>query len=134
MVISSSHRFTFRTRATPEEVWSALTCPVTSRQYLHDMSLVSEWEPGSPVELHGPDGHSATGEVVAAARPHRLSFALEQGTAPCRIIGWDLRAHPDGTVVRLTVDDVDGDSEEEVEDVWLPILTALQSVLDPVRP
>ena len=132
MVISSSHRFTFHTRATPEEVWSALTCPVASRQYLHDMSLVSAWEPGSPVELRGPDDHVATGEVVTAVRPRRLSFALEQGTASCRIMDWDLRAHPDGTVVRLTVDDVDGDSEEEVEDVWLPVLTALQSVLDAV--
>ena len=134
MGFSTSHRFSFHTGATPDEVWSVLTCPVTSRRYLHDLSLVSEWQQGSLVELRGADGHSATGEVVAAVRPHRLSFALEQGTAPCRIIGWDIRAHPDGTVVRLTVDDVDGDSEEEVEDVWLPILTALQSVLDPARP
>ena len=38
--------------------------------------------------------------------------------------------HPMGTVVRLSVDDVDGDCEEEVEDVWLQVVAALQTLLD----
>ncbi len=32
--------------------------------------------------------------------------------------------------MRLTVDEVDGDSEDEAEDTWLPVLSALQSQLE----
>ena len=84
---------------------------------------------GAPVKLMTPAGHSVVGEAIRVDRPRSLSFALEQGTAPCRIIGWELRPHPVGTVVRLSVDDVDGDCEEEVENVWLPVVAALQILL-----
>jgi uncharacterized protein YndB with AHSA1/START domain len=129
MTVSSTHRFSFLTAAPPDRVWAALTCAETIPRYLHGMSLVSEWAPGSPVELRAPIGHSVLGEVIRADPPRSLSFALEQGTAPCRIIGWELRPHPEGTVVRLSIDDVDGDCEEEVEDAWLPVVAALQGML-----
>ncbi|HEY5110542.1 MAG TPA: SRPBCC domain-containing protein [Acidimicrobiales bacterium] len=130
MAISSSHRFSFLTGAPPERVWAALTCPDTTPRFLHGMRLESAWVPGSPVELQAPAGHSVSGEAIRVDPPRSLSFALEQGTAPCRIIGWELRPHPEGTVVRLSIDDVDGDCEEEVEDVWLPVVAALQGLLD----
>jgi len=130
MTISSSHRFVFLTGAPRERVWTALTCPDTTTGYLLGMRLESEWTPGAPVNLLTPQGHSMAGEAIRVDPPRSLSFALEQGTAPCRIIGWELRPHPMGTVVRLTVDDVDGDCEEEVEDVWLPVVAALQGLLD----
>jgi uncharacterized protein YndB with AHSA1/START domain len=129
MAITSSHRFSFLTEAPPDQVWAALTCAEASTKYLHGMSLVSTWDPGSPVDLRVPTGHSISGEVIRVDPPRALSFALEQGTAPCRIIGWELRVHPDGTVVRLSIDDVDGDCENEVEDMWLPVVSALQGLL-----
>jgi len=131
MAVRSSHRFSFLSGAPREKVWAVLTCAETSARYLHGMRLESAWMPGSPVHLRAPVGHAASGEVIRADPPRSLSFALEQGTAPCRIIAWELRPHPEGTVVRLTVDDVDGDCEEEVEDVWLPVVAALQGVLAP---
>jgi len=131
MTLKNSHRFSFLSASPQDRVWAALTCPEASAQYLHGMSLESAWVPGAPVHLCTPAGHRARGEVIRADRPRSLSFALEQGTAPCRIIAWELRAHPEGTVVRLTIDDVDGDCDEEVEDVWLPVVAALQGVLTP---
>jgi len=131
MTVRSSHRFSFLSAAPQDRVWGALTCAEASPKYLHGMSLESAWSPGSPVHLRAPAGHVARGEVIRADPPRSLSFALEQGTAPCRIIAWELRAHPEGTVVRLTIDDVDGDCDEEVEDVWLPVVAALQGFLAP---
>src|SRR5271157_6549265 len=131
MAISCSHRFSFLTGAAPGRVWAALTCPDMSPRYLHGMRLESTWAPGSTVELRAPEGQSVFGEAIRVDPPRSLSFALEQGTAPCRIIGWELRPHQEGTVVRLSIDDVDGDNEEEVEDVWLPVLAALQGLLGP---
>jgi len=130
MAISSSHRFSFLTGAPPERVCTALTCPDTTPGYLLGMRLESAWTPGAPVNLLTPAGHSIAGEAIRVEPFRSLSFALEQGTAPCRIIGWELRLHPMGTVVRLAVDDVDGDCEEEVEDVWLPVVAGLQRLLD----
>lgn len=131
MASSRSHRFSLLAGAPPEQVWAALTCPETSLRFLHGMRLESDWAPGARVELVSPAGHSAHGEAIRVDPPRSLSFALEQGTAPCRIIGWELRPHPQGTVVRLTVDDVDGDCEEAVEDSWLPMLAALQVLFAP---
>jgi uncharacterized protein YndB with AHSA1/START domain len=130
MTISSSHRFSFLTGSSPDRVWASLTCPDTTPRYLLGMRLESAWTPGASVKLLAPTGHSVVGEAIRVDPPRSLSFALEQGTAPCRIIGWELRPHPVGTVVRLSVDDIDGDCEEEVEDVWLPVVAALQSLLD----
>jgi len=129
VVMSSCHRFAFLTDAPPERVWAALTCAETSPRYLYGMRLESEWAPGSPVDLTAPSGHRVAGEVVAAIPLHSLSYSLEQGAGPCRIVTWALRVGPAGTVVRLAIDDVDGDSVEEVEDAWLPILDALRLVL-----
>jgi uncharacterized protein YndB with AHSA1/START domain len=129
MANSGSHRFSFLTEAPAERVWAALTCAETTSRYFHGMRVESAWAPGAPVLLLGPGGHDKHGEVIVALRPRALSFALEQGTAPCRIIGWELRPCDDGTVVRLTVDDVDGACEVEMEDTWLPVLSGLQCVL-----
>jgi uncharacterized protein YndB with AHSA1/START domain len=80
--------------------------------------------------MRGPDGISITGQVLSVERNQTLAFAIEQGLGPCRFISWDLRQCSAGTVVRLTVDEVDGDSEDEAEDTWLPVLSALQSQLE----
>jgi uncharacterized protein YndB with AHSA1/START domain len=124
------HRFAFITVASPDQVWAALTNRELSRHYLFGLDLVSDWIPGSSVELRGPDGISIPGQVLSVERNQKLAFAIEQGLGPCRFISWDLRQCSAGTVVRLTVDEVDGDSEDEAEDTWLPVLSALQSQLE----
>jgi uncharacterized protein YndB with AHSA1/START domain len=131
MATNDSHRFSFVTAVPAEQVWAALTCAETTARYFHGIHLESEWTPGAPVSLRGPGGHEKRGEVIAAHPPRALSFAIEQGVAPCRIIGWELRSSPEGTVVRLTVDDIEGDCEMEMEDTWLPVLSGLQRMLQP---
>ena len=45
---------------------------------------------------------------------------------------WLLRPAPGGCVVRLEVDEVDhADSTEDAEDIWLPVLAALQLLVNP---
>jgi len=38
---------------------------------------------------------------------------------------------PGGTTVRLQIDEIEGSSDEDAEDTWLPVLTALRALLDP---
>jgi len=45
---------------------------------------------------------------------------------------WLLRPTPGGCTVRLQIDEVDtADSPEGAEDIWLPVLAALQHLLTP---
>jgi len=45
---------------------------------------------------------------------------------------WLLRPSPGGCAVRLEVDEVEHpDSAEDAEDIWLPVLAALQVLLNP---
>jgi hypothetical protein len=45
---------------------------------------------------------------------------------------WLLRPTPGGCTVRLQIDEVDtADSPEAAEDIWLPVLAALQRLLTP---
>ena len=45
---------------------------------------------------------------------------------------WLLRPAPGGCVVRLEVDEPDtADSPQDAEDVWLPVLAALQLLVNP---
>jgi hypothetical protein len=47
-------------------------------------------------------------------------------------VTWRLRPAPGGCVVRLEVDEADhADSPQDAEDVWLPVLGALQILLQP---
>jgi hypothetical protein len=51
---------------------------------------------------------------------------------PPLYLTWLLRPTPGGCTVRLAIDEVDtADSPEDAEDIWLPVLAALQRLLNP---
>ncbi|WP_156754803.1 ArsR/SmtB family transcription factor [Actinokineospora pegani] len=59
-------------RATPEQVWDALTRPEFTRRYWDGTELVSTWEQGARVSW---DGHEDAGQVVLESdRPRLLSY------------------------------------------------------------
>jgi uncharacterized protein YndB with AHSA1/START domain len=73
-----------------------------------------------------------TGQVLRAEPPRQLSYLLRSGPDdPPTFLTWQLRATPGGTTVRLQIDEIEGSSDEDAEDTWLPVLTALRALLDP---
>jgi hypothetical protein len=45
---------------------------------------------------------------------------------------WLIRPGPGGCTIRLQIDEIDAaDSRDDAEDIWLPVLAALQDLLDP---
>ena len=46
-------------RATPEEVWRALTDSELTNQYYYENTVESDWKPGSPMTYRNPDGSVA---------------------------------------------------------------------------
>ena len=113
----TTHVFGFTTTASPGQAW----CALTSGAHLHGLELVSDWKPGSTVEARaGGSCHLLRGEVLMADAPHRLCLVFD-GT----YLTWEVTPG----AVRLTVDEIDGDSEEEAAAVWGPVMAALEAGL-----
>jgi uncharacterized protein YndB with AHSA1/START domain len=131
--ILTTELFRFTTTAGPEAVWRTLTSSQSTPRYFHGLSLRSDWRPGSAVTARGR-GWRLVGEVLAVAEPRRLSFTLAaDGDQPETFVTWEVHRVDDGSpeagsIVRLYVDEPDGG--DDTESAWLPVVSALQSVLD----
>jgi uncharacterized protein YndB with AHSA1/START domain len=119
----------FLTPAPPTAVWAVLTDPDSGIPYLHGLRPVSAWTPGAAVSVTHPDGPGLRGEVLDADAPHRLSFTLGSagggGDDDPTYVTWTLQRVDGGTLVRLLVDEIDGDDDESTV-AWLPVLTAVR--------
>jgi uncharacterized protein YndB with AHSA1/START domain len=128
-----AHNFAAHTSAAAETVWVALTHPDKTAAYFYGMAAHSTWIPDAPVDLRRDDCAVLTGRVLCC-RPHeRLSYVVQSGeTDPPVYLTWSIRPAACGSTIRLEIDEVNGvDSREDAEDIWLPVLAALQRLLDP---
>ena len=66
----------------------------------------TDWQPGARVTLALTDQWRLTGEVLAAERPHRLPYTLDDPPGPPGVyVTWELHGTSDGTIIRLNVDE-----------------------------
>ena len=130
-VTFAAHTFAGWTHAGPEAVWTALTDPGATPAFLYGLAAHSTWIPGDPV-CFSYDGLQVTGRVLCAERNERLSYVLQSGPQdPPVYLTWLIRPGPGGCTIGLHVDEIDtADSREDAEDVWLPVLAALQRLAD----
>ena len=130
-VTFAAHTFAGWTSAGPEAVWTALTDPGATPAFLYGLVAHSTWIPGDPVCFRYDDGIQVTGRVLCAQRNERLSYVLQSGPHdPPVYLTWVIRPGQGGCTIRLHIDEIDtADSREDAEDVWLPVLAALQRLL-----
>lgn len=65
------HIYTTFIRSTIDEVWDALTNPEMTAKYFFGTTVDCDWEIGSPMDYHYPDGRLASsGEVLAIDPPN----------------------------------------------------------------
>ena len=132
-VACAAHVFAGHVRADPGQVWAALTDPGQTAAYLYGLAAHSTWVPGDPIEFRLAGRVEAIGCVLHAQCHERLSYLLQAGPGdPPVYLTWLLRPAPGGCVVRLEIDEPDtADSPQDAEDVWLPVLAALQLLVNP---
>lgn len=130
--------YTTYIRATPEQVWHALTdADLTARYWGH--ANVSDWQPGSGWEHRRTDGSGAAdvvGQVLEAEPPLRLVITFEDaaGTEPPRspsIVTFAVE--PYGEIVRLTVTHerlANMDMLHGIGHGWPAVLANLKSLLE----
>jgi len=132
-VACAAHVFAAHVRADPGLIWAALTDPDQTAAYLYGLAAHSTWVPGEPIEFRLAGRVEAIGCVLHARCQERLSYLLQAGPGDLpAYLTWRLRPAPGGCVVRLEIDEPDiADSSQGAEDVWLPVLAALQLLMNP---
>lgn len=131
--------YTTYIRATPQQVWDALTDPeLTSRFWGH--AQISDWTVGSSVDHVRTDGSGisdATGRVLEVDEPHRLVFSFDD---PKRVndptfepstVTFEIEPYRD--IVKLTLIQTHLRSIDEFRAVgqgWPAILSNLKTLLE----
>jgi uncharacterized protein YndB with AHSA1/START domain len=134
-----SYVYTTYIRATPEQVWDALTDPeLTGRYWGH--AQISDWAVGSRVDHVRVDGSGisdAGGLVLEADRPRRLRFGfddpqrVDDPTHEPGIVTFDIERHLD--IVRLTVTHApfpDSDAYDAAAAGWPTVMANLKTLLE----
>ncbi|HEY3216813.1 MAG TPA: SRPBCC domain-containing protein [Candidatus Eisenbacteria bacterium] len=77
VVAAPRHLYEIVIRATPDQIWEAITRPERTRDYFYGTLVASDWKPGSPLRYAYPDGKlAAEGTVLEADPPRRLVHSL----------------------------------------------------------
>jgi uncharacterized protein YndB with AHSA1/START domain len=127
-------------RATPEELWSALTEDVEfMKQYWFGVRCESQWTAGSSWRMVLPDGQVAdSGEIVEADPPRRLVIRWQHQNKPeLKSEGESLctmELEPTGHAVKFSVTHtIEREPSKFIEAVsggWPKIISNLKSLLE----
>jgi uncharacterized protein YndB with AHSA1/START domain len=139
LMVGSTFSYEIHIRATPEQLWMALTDASLMKQYWFGRYIDADWAAGSPWMLRFPDGGPADGGQIVEFDPLRrivLNWRNEwrqdlsaEGDTRCVI---DLQPH--GRAVRLTLTHVSDCPESKFIGVasarWPLVLSSLKSLLE----
>jgi uncharacterized protein YndB with AHSA1/START domain/DNA-binding transcriptional ArsR family regulator len=131
--------YTTYIRATPEQVWHALTDPeLTSRFWGH--AQISDWAVGSRVDHLRTDGSGisdASGTVIEVDPPSRLAFTfgdpkrVDDPTFEPSVVSFEIEAN--GDIVKLTLTQAQLPTMDELHAVgqgWPAVLANLKTLLE----
>jgi uncharacterized protein YndB with AHSA1/START domain/DNA-binding transcriptional ArsR family regulator len=128
-------------RATPQQVWDAITKPEFTAQYFYGSRVETTGESGTPIRHHSSDGASLWGDdmVIESEPPRRLVhtwralYDPELAAEPPSRVSWEIEPQPHG-VTKLTVihDELEQapKTAAHVAGGWMFILSGLKTVLE----
>jgi len=126
-------------RATPAQVWEALTSPDVSKQYMFKgTAFHSTLEVGAPYEYRTEDGRAMVfGKVLDAIPGQRLDLSymaawMEPGVQASRVVH---KIAAVGELVKLTISHYDlPEGHEGLKEAWAMIAASLKSLLETGSP
>lgn len=129
-------------KATPQQVWQALTDPTKTSKYWYQGSIQADWHEGSPYEILNPQGEVQAKGILLTVEPPKklvmtwqlLSEAHTKTEQPSRLT-WELQPHAelDGvTLVTLVHDEFEeSPNTAQVLDHGLPlVLSGMKTLLE----
>jgi uncharacterized protein YndB with AHSA1/START domain len=132
-------------RATPEEVWDAITKPEFTTKYFYGSIIDSTFEPGAAYNGWSGDRQQlyVDGEVLDADRPRllrhtwRALYDPETAAEPHSRVTWEIEPQ-DGGVTKLTVvhDELEAapQTAASVAGGWPFVLSGLKTLLETGEP
>jgi uncharacterized protein YndB with AHSA1/START domain len=132
-------------RATPEQIWDAITKPEFTTRYFYGSAVDSTFEPGSPYTgwATDPKQQLVDGEVLEADPPRllrhtwRALYDPETAEEPYSRVTWELEPQ-EGGVTKLTVvhDQLEASPKTalSVAGGWEFILSGMKTLLETGEP
>lgn len=125
-------------KTTPERLWHAITDPQTRARYQFGAQAVSDWRPGSPLELAAPHAgvQLGDGEVLEADPPHRLVHTLralwsdEVKDEGFSRVTWEITRIEDSCRLVVVHDQLREGANEQLYGGWPMILSGLKTWLE----
>jgi uncharacterized protein YndB with AHSA1/START domain len=130
-------------RATPEQVWDAITKPEFTKKYFHGTRIESTFEPGAPYLSVAGSDTVVDGEILESDPPKMLKHTWralwdpETAAEPHSRVTWEIEPQ-EGGVTKLTVthDQLEAapKTAASVAGGWSFVLSGLKTVLETGEP
>ena len=132
-------------RATPEQIWDAITKPEFTTRYFHGTKIESTFEPGTPyLSVAGEENETVVdGEILESDPPRLLKhswralYDADQAEEPHSRVTWEIEPQ-DGGVTKLTVthDQLEAapKTAASVAGGWEYVLSGLKTLLETGEP
>ena len=130
-------------RATPEQVWDAITKPEFTTKYFHGTRIESTFEPGTPYLSVAGNDTVVDGEVLESDPPKMLKhtwralYDPETAVEPHSRVTWEIEPQ-EGGVTKLTVthDQLEAapKTAASVAGGWEHVLSGLKTLLETGEP
>lgn len=125
-------------KASPEQIWEAITQPEFTAQYFHGARITSTADERS---AQGPDGSDwGSGPVFEFDPPRRLvhewrsAYDEELGAEPPSRVSWEIEPQQDGTCLLTVVHDQLEDAPKTAANVagagWMRVLSGLKTLVE----
>jgi len=123
-------------RTTPERLWEAITDSEIRSKYNFGARVVSDWNPGSRIEMTHPGGLLGDGEIVEIDPPRRLVQTMralwseEVKREGFSRVTWEIEPVADSCRLTVTHDELREDASGELYGGWPMILSGLKTWLE----
>lgn len=133
-------------RATPQQIWDAVTKPEYSAGYLFGALVETTGDIGSPFRYHSPDRSALWGDetVLDADPPHQLVVGYRGlynpalATEPASRVSWQIEPGDNGvcllTVVHDRLEGAPKTAAQVAGPSWMRVLSGLKTLLETGEP
>jgi uncharacterized protein YndB with AHSA1/START domain/DNA-binding transcriptional ArsR family regulator len=125
-------------RTTPQRLWEAITDPEIRAKYNFGAGVVSDWKPGSHLEMGSPKAGMllGEGEVLEVDAPRRLVHTMtalwgeDVKSEGASRVTWEIEPVGDSCRLMVTHDQLREGANEELYGGWPMILSGLKTWLE----